>query len=134
MKYCYYLTDMHLLYPSHAYSYYYCQIGDELQLKAIDIANEGKNLFLTGKAGYVVCIALTIQMTYILCSSTKFMCSFVYLYQPIRTGKSWATQRIVKCFDKNDKVIYVTAPTGMCCAFMICAFVVLIYRILFKFD
>ena len=27
------------------------EVGDELQLKAIELANDGKNLFLTGKAG-----------------------------------------------------------------------------------
>ena len=33
-------------------------------MKAIDIANDGKNLFLTGKAGYVVCIALSAKVEY----------------------------------------------------------------------
>ena len=27
------------------------EVGDKLQLKAIELANDGKNLFLTGKAG-----------------------------------------------------------------------------------
>ncbi|KAL7542647.1 hypothetical protein ACHAXR_011953 [Thalassiosira sp. AJA248-18] len=55
-------------------------VADSLQLKAIELAKDGKNLFLTGEAG---------------------------------CGKSWATKRIVKCFNGNDKTIFVTAPTGI---------------------
>ncbi|KAL7551568.1 hypothetical protein ACHAWF_018419 [Thalassiosira exigua] len=56
------------------------EVGDALQLKAIDLAMNGSNPFLTGKAG---------------------------------TGKSWVTKKIVKGFDDADRIIHVTAPTGI---------------------
>ena len=56
------------------------EIGDELQMKAIQLALDGKNMFLTGKAG---------------------------------TGKSWVTKKIVNKFIKLNKLIHVTAPTGI---------------------
>mmetsp|Transcript_40151 Transcript_40151/g.84039 ORF Transcript_40151/g.84039 Transcript_40151/m.84039 type:complete len:140 (-) Transcript_40151:570-989(-) len=56
------------------------EVGDALQLAAIEFAEKGNNIFLTGKAG---------------------------------TGKSWTTKKIVKWFADNDKIIYVTAPTGI---------------------
>jgi len=54
--------------------------GDERQMQAIQLASEGKNIFLTGKAG---------------------------------TGKSWVTKKIVNKFNKDNKIIHVTAPTGI---------------------
>jgi len=49
-----------------------------------------------------------------------YICIFVNSYVSItiliihlRTGKSWATERIVKRFNKDNKVIHVTAPTGI---------------------
>lgn len=53
---------------------------DELQNKAISLAMQGENIFLTGKAG---------------------------------TGKSWTTRRIVMSFDGQNKIMHVTAPTGI---------------------
>ena len=56
------------------------EIGDELQMKAIKLASDGENIFLTGRAG---------------------------------TGKSWVTKKIVDKFCKENKIIHVTAPTGI---------------------
>ena len=56
------------------------EFGDELQMKSIQLASEGKNIFLTGRAG---------------------------------TGKSWVTKKIVNKFYKDNKIIHVTAPTGI---------------------
>ena len=53
---------------------------NEMQLKAIQAAGRGDNLFLTGKAG---------------------------------TGKSKTTEQIVAQFAEANKVIHVTAPTGI---------------------
>ena len=53
---------------------------NEMQLKAIQAAIRGDNLFLTGKAG---------------------------------TGKSKTTEQIVAHFAEANKVIHVTAPTGI---------------------
>ena len=56
------------------------ETGDEDQMKAIELAKQGKNIFLTGKAG---------------------------------TGKSWTTQKIIQECEKQNKIIHVTAPTGI---------------------
>ena len=56
------------------------EVGDAMQVKAIELAIGGENLFLTRKAS---------------------------------TGKSWATKRILKCFEGDGKSIHLTAPTGI---------------------
>ena len=56
------------------------EVGDEMQQRAITLANQGHNVFLTGRAG---------------------------------TGKSWATKRIIKDFERRHQRIYATAPTGI---------------------
>jgi ATP-dependent DNA helicase PIF1 len=56
------------------------EIGDEMQSKALKLVQDGKNIFLTGKAG---------------------------------TGKSWTTGQIVKEINRRNKLVFVTAPTGI---------------------
>lgn len=82
------------------------EIGDELQNRAISISVEQrKNLFLTGEVPQINCIYLRVYRLTFLLSHT--------LLGKAGTGKSWVTRRIVSQFTKLDRVIHVTAPTGI---------------------
>ena len=55
-------------------------LGDKYQMKAIELAKQGENIFLTGKAG---------------------------------TGKSWTIEQIFQQYKNVEKILHITAPTGI---------------------